>query len=720
MIRILFASLLCLALLPTLHARPSVTLEQVARQARAAGVVLALPPWETTPQAIHATVEAAMAEGNRRLDAIAAVKPDQANFDNTLAALDHAWDPVILALGRLRLIEAASPRVELRDAAHEGSRKLEAWLTDAAFREDVYRAVKAYADSRPELSGEQAMLLKTVMRDYRRNGMSLPEEKRAELKRLKNRLNELNQAFQKTVREADVEVRFTREELEGLSPEFLANETLQDGKGGYRINANVTWQVLEVLRNAHNEAVRKRLILARLNRAREENLPRFTEMLRIRARIARLLGYAHWADYRTETKMAGNGRTARRFLIDLRDGLEPKFRDELERLRLLKVADTGDPEARIRYWDVGYYKNQLKKQRYDIDTDALKVYFELERTLDGMFSIFETLFGLEIRPVEGDWYRWVEDLRLYAVFDAEDGRPLGFIYMDMFPRKGKYNHFAQFGIIPGRMLEEERYRRPVVALVCNFPPPAGDRPSLLTYGDVETLFHEFGHALHSVLTQARFMEFSGTSVPRDFVEAPSQMLENWVRDKTVLDRFAVDYRDGRSKIPADTLERLEAARLATIATHYRGQIGYGLLDLALHMTTDDTVFQNAAGVANRVMSETFLPVPEGTALIATFSHLAGGYDAGYYGYAWADAIAADLVSVFRKAPGGLMDTRIGKRLRDEIYAVGGSREIDDTLRAFLKRPRSLRPFFEELGIKNKGLGTRAAMNAGESGPIAAP
>ena len=706
-------TILCLMLLPLAalarEVREPATLSGIRAAADQAKVIMELPRWETTVADIQASERAALAEGKRRLDAIAALKPEEARLENSLAALDSAWDPVEATLARMDILEATSPDPALRDAAHEASRRLEAWLTDAGFRRDVYRVIKAYADSRPGLQGEDAMLLKTVMRDYRRNGMELPPAKRAELQKLKNRLNRLNQEFQKTVREADVELVFAREELEGLPDDFLRNPELLGKDGRYHLNANVTWQVIEVLRNARHEETRRRLVLARMNRARKENVPRFTEMLRTRARIATLLGYDNWADYRTEPRMAKNGGTARRFLIDLKQGLEPKFRDELEKLRLLKVADTGDADARINYWDVGYYKNRLKKQHYDIDTEKLKVYFELERTLNGMFGIFERIFGLRIQPVKDHYYRWVEDLRLYVVSDAAGGAPLGFIYMDMFPRKGKYNHFAQFGIVPGKQLADGRYRRPVVALVCNFPPPAGDKPSLLSYDDVQTLFHEFGHALHSVLTQARYQEFSGTSVPRDFVEAPSQMLENWVRDKQVLDRFAVDYRDGTSRIPAGVLDRLEEARLATIAIHYRGQIGYGLADLALHMTTDDQVFRNFVAVSNKVMSETYLPVPKETAFVASFSHLAGGYDAGYYGYAWADAIAADLASVFRKAPGRFLDKPTGMKLRREIYAVGGSREVEESIRAFLGRPRSLRPFFQQLGLQpEKGLGTRAA------------
>jgi len=676
---------------------PLVPFQEAARNANAR---FALPTWETTVRQIETAARTAMEMGDRRLDAIATLKPDQATFANTLAALDAAYYPVVKVSGRLDMIHDTSPDKALRDAAHEAGRKLQTWLVDSSFRQDVYRVVKSYADTKPALQGEDAMLLKTVLRDYRRNGMELPQAQRDKLQALKNRLNDLGLEFRRNITQSDTWVEYSREELEGVSRDFLANEEILGKDGSYRVNANVTWQVLEVLRNARNETSRKRLVVARSNRAREKNVPLFTEILKTRAQIATLLGYDNWADYRIEPKMARNGRTAWKFLQELSEGLAPKFKAELAALRELKAKETGNPDAVIHTWDVPYYRNQLKKRRYDIDTTALKIYFELENTLQGMFGIFEELFGIRIQPVEPP-YKWVDDLRLYAVTDAASGAPLGLIYMDMFPREGKYNHFAQFGITPGKRLEDGSYQRPVVALVCNFPPPANGKPSLLTFDDVETLFHEFGHALHSVLTQANYMEFSGTSVPRDFVEAPSQMLENWVRDKKVLDRFAVDYRDGKGRIPAKILEQMEAARLATIGTHYRRQLALGQLDLAIHMTTDEKVFDDFVAVTNRILSETYLPVPEDTAFVASFGHLGGGYDAGYYGYAWADAIAADMASVFRKAPGGLMDRPTGMRLRHEIYAVGGSREIEDSIHAFLGRKRSLEPFFEFIGLGNK-------------------
>ena len=663
--------------------------------AERAGVVLALPEWEKRPADIERSLEQALAEANRRLDAIAAqTKP---TLENTLVALDDAYDPPLLLIHRLEIIQNTHPDAELREAARQAIRKLEEWFVEASFRRDLYEAVRRYADTKPPLQGEPALLLKTLLRDYRRNGMMLPKEQRRRLEALKKRLNELAQDFHHNIKEADRWLTFDAEALEGVPKEFLDDPKIRTADGRYRINVNVTWQVLEVLRNARREATRKAVVTARAQRAMAENLPLFTRMLQTRADIARLLGYADWADYRIEPKMAKNGETAWRFLQDLKRGLEPKFRAELETLRRLKAEQTGDPQARLHSWDVSYYQNQLKKERYAIDSQALKAYFELEHTLRGMFDIFEELFGIRIQPIEAP-YKWVDDLRLYLVSDRADGTPLGLIYMDLYPRQGKYNHFAQFGIVPGRRLSNGLYRRPVVALVCNFPPPSEKRPSQLTFDQVETLFHEFGHALHSVLTQARFLEFSGTSVPRDFVEAPSQMLENWVRDKKVLDRFARHYQTGEP-LPADLLDRMEAARLATVGVDYRRQIAFGLLDLKIHRTTDPKVFEKVAEVTNQVIADTYLPLPQGTAMVAAFGHLGGGYDAGYYGYAWADAIAADMASVFKKAPGGLMDKQVGARLRREIYAVGGSREVEESIRAFLGRPRSLQPFFEYVGLK---------------------
>jgi thimet oligopeptidase len=420
----------------------------------------------------------------------------------------------------------------------------------------------------------------------------------------------------------------------------------------------------------------------------------------LRDDIARKLGYKTWADYQTEVKMVRSGGAAIDFLEKLKIGLQPKFGAELEEFRLLKVKETGDANAQIQIWDWRYFSNQLKKEKYTVDAEQLRVYFPYQRVLDGMFRIYQSIFGLKFEQVDAP-YKWIGDLQLYAVSDAKSGGPLGLFYLDMFPREGKYNHFAQFGIIEGKLLSNGKYQRPTVALVCNFPSPTKDEPSLLSHLDVETLFHEFGHAMHSIMTRANYSRFSGTSVPRDFVEAPSQMLENWVWDKKVLDSFAADYRDPSKKIPAEILAKLKEARLATEGTRYRRQLSFGLMDLRLHSQIHDANAREALPLSNKALSDVFLPMAPDTAFVAYFGHLMH-YDAGYYGYAWADAIAADMATVFERAPKGYFDPSAGRRLRKEIYEVGDSRDVNVSIEKFLGRPRSLEPFLKRIGIGKSG------------------
>src|SRR5256886_9994590 len=215
-----------------------------------------------------------------------------------------------------------------------------------------------------------------------------------------------------------------------------------------------------------------------------------------------------------------------------------------------------------------------------------------------MFTIYTNIFGLKFDLIEPP-YKWIGDLQLYAVSDDKTGEPLGCFYLDMFPREGKYNHFAEFGLIEGKLLADGNYQRPVCSLVCNFPSPSKDKPSLLNHQDVETLFHEFGHAMHTIVTRAKYARFAGTSVPRDFVEAPSQMLENWVWDKKVLDSFAADYRDPSKKIPPEILSKLKEAKLATVGVYYRRQLSFALMDLALHMDIKTDNAKNAVELSNK-------------------------------------------------------------------------------------------------------------------------
>lgn len=681
---------------PVQAQRPVRTINEFQLAADARRVRLTVPEFESTPGALIASVDASINAADARLAAYASQDAEQATFRSAIAQLDDIVYPVVNTANRMYLIKETSTDPALREAATEQVTRMQEWFVGLQYREDVYRVVKGFADAYEggkgtRLRGEDKKLFEDTLRDYRRAGLALDPATRAKVESLRKQLARVSTEFDTNITNASVTIEFTRDQLAGVPEQYL-NSFARNGEM-YVLRPTVITDFLAVMNNASSEETRKAMKVARYSVAMEENSPILNEMVRLRQEIAGLLGYDSWADYQIEPRMAKNSDRAIQFCLDAKEGLEPKFAEEIAQMRAMKINDMGDPNAQILMWDWRYYENQLKKAKYQVDAEQIRAYFSLDRCIAGMFDVYENIFGLTIEQIENP-EPWAEGVTLYAISDARTGEPLGLFYLDLFPRQGKYNHFAQFGIVDGKLMGDGYYQRPTVALLCNFPPPNEDTPSLLTHDNLETLFHEFGHALHTILTRAKYVAFSGTSVPRDFVEAPSQMLENWTWDKGVLDSFAADYRDPEKKIPAELLDRMEAAKLATIGTFYRRQLAFALGDLRLHTESGTP---DAQATINRAMADVFLAVPDDSHFAAYWGHLSG-YDAGYYGYAWADAIAADMATRFFDAPNGLMDRRVGMALRNEIYAVGGSRDVEESIRAFLGRERSNDAFYESLGI----------------------
>jgi len=706
-----FAAVLALTFVFDLSAETK-SLDNFRPAAAKANAILTIPDWEQTPQAVEASMKEAIRKANKALDQIGAQDLGKVTFKSTVVALDDLTYPVETAANRATIIKEANTNPAMRAVAENAVKAYQDWAVGIDYREDVYKAIKAFADTHPKLTGEDEKLLNETLRDYRRAGLELPPDQRTDVEQLRKELSKLGTDFDSNIVNAKAPVMFTKADLDGLPGSFFDAPGVRTGDDAYTVMANVTWQFNTVEENAKNEATRKQLYLIRETLAKDANVPVLNQMLELRNKIALRLGYKSWDDYQTEVKMAKTGANAEKYINELITGIQPKFEGEVAELQKIKAADTNDPNAKIEVWDWRYYANQRDKQKYAVDKEALRVYFPFQKVLDGMFNIYQDIFGLKFEKIAAP-YKWIDDLQLYMVSDSTTGEPLGMFYLDMFPREGKFNHFAEFEIIGGKLLSGGKYQRPTVALLCNFPPPSADKPSLMTHQDVETLFHEFGHALHSIVTRAKYGRFAGTHVPGDFVEAPSQMLQNWVWDKKVLDTFATYYRDPSKKIPSEIIKKMNDAKLANAGVFYRRQFAFALLDLALHNQHPEDDSYDCVAISNPILEKVFLPIDPSTTFVSYFGHL-NGYDAGYYGYAWADAIAADMATVFEKAKNGYLDKQAGMKLRREIYEAGDSRDVAISVEKFLGRKQSIQPFLKKIGIKSQEKKKEPASQSEES------
>jgi oligopeptidase A len=691
------AVVLTLALTSAVRADNLKKVEDFNAAAAKANAVLTLPDWEQNPEAVDTAMKNAIDTANKALDQIGAQDLSKVTFKSTVVALDDLTWQAGNHANKTVVIKESNTDAKVREAAENAIKIFQDWAVGIDYREDVYKALKAFADTKPKLSGEDKKLFDETMRDYRRAGLALPPDKRKEVEDLRKQLAKIGTDFDTNIVNAKDPLVFTKADLDGVPDSLLAAPGVKTGDDAYTILANVTWQYVTVEENAKNEATRKKLYVARNSLAKDTNRTVLNQMIDLRNKIALRLGYKSWDDFQTEVKMAKNSAGAKKYIDDLVSGIQPKFAAEVSEMQKMKAEDSHDPNARIDRWDWRYYSNQLKKQKYAVDTEALRNFFPFQKVLEGMFNIYQNIFGLKFEKIDAP-YKWIGDLQLYMVTDAASGEPLGMFYLDMFPREGKFNHFAEFTITGGKLLANGKYQRPVCTLLCNFPPPSADKPSLMTHSDVETLFHEFGHCLHEITTRAKYGRFAGTRVPGDFVEAPSQMLQNWVWNKKVLDTFAADYRDPSKKIPGDIIQKMNDAKKATAGVFYRRQFAFASLDLAMHDAHPENVQWDCVDISNPILEKVFLPIDPSTTFVTYFGHM-NGYDAGYYGYAWADAIAADMATVFEKAPQGYLDKQAGMKLRKEIYEQGDGRDVTVSIEKFLGRKQSVDPFLKKIGAK---------------------
>jgi thimet oligopeptidase len=644
----------------------------------------------TSPEEVTSITDEAIADADAMVADL--VSAPERTWDTTMAPLDAIADRLGRAFGAGAFMGYVHPDEEVRTAARAAEERLQQWSVELVFRDDLYAAVSDYVatDDAAGLEGERKRLLDFSLRDLRRAGHELEPEVREEVKKLTSRLVELGVKFEQNIAEHKDALIVTREDLAGLPDSYVEGLEPGDEDGTFKVTMAYP-DVVPFMEMADRRDLREELSFKFNSRAVAENRSILEEAVRLRARIADLFGQPSWAHHQLEERMAKEPARVEDFYSELVAPLTDAGRIEIAEMTEMLRDDTGDQDAELQVWDWRYYHTRLRKERHGVDPNQVAEYFPLDSVLKGLLDITGNVFGLDYERVGDD--TWHPDVRTYEIRDRKDGRHIARFHMDLFPREGKFSHAAAFDLIPGRCLPDGSYQQPESAIVANFTKPSASRPSLLQHSEVETLFHEFGHILHQVLTRAELVRFSGSNTERDFVEAPSQIMEHWTWRPEVLATFARHYETGEP-IPEELVKAMVEARNLNIALHTLRQVQFGMLDMGLH--GEGAAQADLDEIHRRSTAIALLPLHQGTFYPASFGHMLGGYDAGYYGYLWSEVYGDDMFSRFEAE--GVTDPAVGADYRRAILEAGGSKDGMDLLVDFLGREPSNEAFLRKLGI----------------------
>lgn len=592
------------------------------------------------------------------------------------------------------------PNKEVRDTGSAIEGELSKFLVECSMRKDVYQAFidyqnTSYLKERSNLTDEEVRSFEHTIRDFRRNGLHLDDP---ELVELKKELSDLCVNYSKNMNEENTSFEFTKQQLDGM-PEswFTDSRCLDKDKTLYKVTLKYP-DIVPALEYLTDSSIRKQLYTAYKSRCGKENTPIFEKAVNLRHRIAQKLGYKTHADYKTEVKIVKNGQNALDFLENLNNLLTPAFNKEMEDLTTFAQSYEDNPLAKDKLdkWDISYYMRLYKEYLCNFDMEKVKEYFPLDRVKDGLFKIYQDILSLKFAQVDTDNV-WHESVTLYVVNDAETDELLGYFYLDMHPREGKYGHAAAFDFMTGcdmTKVDGNSGRRPhIMTMACNFP-----ESGCISFSDVVTFFHEFGHIMHQICSKSQLSEFSGFHVEWDFVEAPSQMLENWCYTEEAL-KLMSSHKDTGEPIGSDLVEKLKKSKYVMRAYRNKRQLMFGLFDLRTHtmdltdknkFSAKDVWYKNEADVMG-------FDEPEDCYPWAAFGHLMGGYDAGYYGYLRSETYATNMFYVWFKG-GRVLSKESGIRYRRKLLEPGSTKDGLDLLRNFLGEEPNDSYFLKECGL----------------------
>lgn len=624
-------------------------------------------------------------------------------FANTIEKMDQSGKKLGIISSIFFNLNAAETNDEIQKIAREISPLLTEYSNDILLDQELFQKVAEVFSQREtlQLTAEQLTLLEKSYKSFLRNGAKLPAEKAAQMRIIDQELAQLSLKFGENVlAETNKYVLFVadKDELEGL-PEGIIEAAAQiaEEKG-----QPTKWAItldypsyIPAMTYAKNRELRKKLFLASGSKCSKgdelDNQKVIQQIIKLKHQRANLLGYSTHADFVLEERMAKTPQEVITFLESLLQKSKPKAIIEVN--EVAELAKNLDGILQLERWDFGYYSELLKKSKYELDDEILRPYFQLEKVTEGVFQTTQKLFGIQFIPNK-DIPVYHSDVTAYQVLDRE-GKHLAVFYADFFPRAGKRNG-AWMTSYQGQCVVDDIDQRPHVSIVCNFTKPSKTKPSLLTFNEVTTLFHEFGHALHGILAKGTYESLSGTSVFWDFVELPSQIFENWCYQKECLDLFAAHYITGE-KIPSELIQKIKNASNFQQGYMTLRQISFGLLDMAFHSLDPDDLI-SIAEFEQQIMNRTdLLPRVTDTLMSTSFSHIfQGGYAAGYYSYKWAEVLDADAFELFQEK--GVFDRNTAESFQKYILSAGGSEHPSILYRRFRGREPKQEALLKRTGL----------------------
>jgi len=663
-----------------------------------------IPFDEIEAQHVVPATDALLANAQAAIDAIA-VDQGSRTYANTLGALEAATEMLERAMTVVGHLESVATSDELRDAYNATRPRVSAFWSGLAMNDALYQAIRAFAttEEASALPPTEKRFLQKTLDDFRRHGAELGPGDKAKLQAIEVELTKLTTEFSQNVLDETnaFELILTDEDkIAGLpesAKEAAAENASAKGVEGWRFTLHAP-SMIPMLTYLDDAGIREQVWRAYNTRAvsgARDNRRIIGKVLELRRAKAALLGYADFSDLVTEDRMAKLGTKAKAFIDDLRERSQEAFDRENQELQAYRREIESESAPALEPWDVAYYSEKQRQAKYDFNEEELRPYFPLERVLDGLFATAQALYEIEI--VERDAAVWDSEVKSYAI-QERDGTMVAAFYVDLFPRENKRGGAWMNSLISAAYREEAPL--PHLGLFCaNVNPPVGGKPALLTHREVETLFHEFGHLLHHCFSKVSVRSLAGTNVAWDFVELPSQIMENWCWERSGLDLFAAHYETNQP-VPDELYEKMVRARTYRAANAQMRQLGFAAVDLALHQSFDPSKDGDAMAYGRDILQgHSATRLPEDYAMLAGFGHIFAhpvGYASGYYSYKWAEVLDADAFTRFKKE--GITNPEVGRAFRDTILSKGNSEEAEKLYQDFMGRDPKLEPLLERCGL----------------------